>query len=48
MEEAIDVLYNRYKTYGYVTDEDVDRLKKKYNDLHPKSKNPIKYVQTTT
>lgn len=48
MEEAIDVLYNRYKTYGYVTDEDVARLKKKYNDLHPKSKNPINYVQTTT
>jgi len=48
MEEAIDVLYNRYKTYGYVTDEDVDRLKKKYNELHPKVINPIKYVQTTT
>jgi|11_taG_2_1085331.scaffolds.fasta_scaffold116943_2 hypothetical protein len=48
MEEAIDALYQRYKTYGYVRDEDVDLLKKVYNELHPKSSNPIKYVQSTT
>ena len=48
MEEAIDALYQRYKTYGDVRDKDVVLLKKVYNELHHKSSNPIKYVQSTT
>tara|TARA_R110000796_G_scaffold51680_8_gene121951 strand:- start:3908 stop:4051 length:144 start_codon:yes stop_codon:yes gene_type:complete len=47
MEKELDDLYKKYKVYGYITDEDVDRVKKIYNNLHP-NLNPIKYVQTTT
>ncbi len=47
MNDSLDELYNKYKLFGYITKEDIDKIKKIYKEKTENS-NLFNYIQNNT